>query len=304
MRKLIKEELRRNGGGEKLEKIDELFDELKLFLKPIAHTYIFELKQRWKKFIIFSSIICLFGLLTGIDYVLFPENSLPKTQALFLEDGLGLIILINIFAVCFFFGGIICTEYSKKTGYVVFPKINKYKLIIGKYSGALTLVIGVTGLYYYALGLLGLYFYGEPINSRYFLSFGIACLYILAVSSFVTLISSFMKSANVTVITTIIILLIGFSIIDGLMVLWNPDIEPLYSLNYLSNLITSVLRKNFPTKRKDRYEDIEYKDEDEDEVFTFREWITPSIEDGITFLVLYVVICMSLAMVIFKRRQL
>lgn len=278
----------------KLEKIDEIV----LYLKPIAHTYIFELKQRWKKFVIFSIIIGLFGLLSVIGYVLFPENSLPKTQAQYFEDELGLIILINIFSVCFFFGGIICTEYSKKTGYVVFPKINKYKLITGKYLGALTLVIGVTGVFYYVLGLLGLYFYGGPITSRLYLSFGIACLYLLAVSSFVTLISSFMRNANITIVTTILILLIGFYIIASLVVLWNPDIEPLYSLNYLSNLITSVLRKDFPKKREDRYED--YKEED----FTYRFWITPSIGGGITGMILYAIICISLAMVIFKRRQL
>jgi len=278
----------------KLEKIDELV----LFLKPIAHTYIFELKQRWKKFVIFSIIIGLFGLLSVIGYVLFPENSLPKTQAQYFEDELGLIILINIFSVCFFFGGIICTEYSKKTGYVVFPKINKYKLIAGKYLGALTLVIGVTGVFYYVLGLLGLYFYGGPITSRLYLSFGIACLYVLAVSSFVTLISSFMRNANITIVTTILMLLIGFYIIASLVVLWNPDIEPLYSLNYLSNLITSVLRKDFPKKREDRYEDYEEED------FTYRDWITPSIGGGITGMILYAIICMALAMVIFKRRQL
>jgi len=277
-----------------LEKIDELI----LFLKPIAHTYIFELKQRWKKFVIFSIIIGLFGLLTVIGYVLFPENSLPNTQVLYFEEGLGLIILINIFSVCFFFGGIICTEYSKKTGYVVFPKINKYKLIIGKYLGALTLVIGVNGLYYYILGLLGLYFYGEPINSRFFLSFGIACLYLLAVSSFVTLISSFMRSVNITIITAILMLLIGFRIIASLVVLSNPDFEPLYSLDYLSNLITSVLSKDFPTKREDRYEDYE------EEGFIYRYWITPSIEGGIIVMILYAIISISLAMVIFKRRQL
>ena len=279
----------------KLEKIDELI----LYLKPIAHTYIFELKQRWKKFVIFCIIIGLIGLLFGLfPFVLFKENSLPNTQVLYLEDGLGLIILINIFSVCFFFGGIICTEFSKKTGYVVFPKINKYKLITGKYLGALTLVIGVTGVFYYVLGLLGLYFYGGPITSRLYLSFGIACLYVLAVSSFVTLISSFMRNANITIVTTILMLLIGFYIIASLVVLWNPDIEPLYSLNYLSNLITSVLRKDFPKKREDRYEDYEEED------FTYRDWITPSIGGGITGMILYAIICMALAMVIFKRRQL
>ncbi|MFX0073288.1 MAG: hypothetical protein ACFFAO_19585, partial [Candidatus Hermodarchaeota archaeon] len=182
-------------------------------LKPIGHTYLFELKQHWKKFLIFCSFIGAIGLLIGLlPFLLIPENGLPSTQAIFFQGGLGFMILINIFSVCFFFSGIICTEFGKKTGYILFPKINKYKLITGKYLGALTFVIGVIGFYYYILVILGLYYFGGPINDRLYLSFGIACIYCIAVGSFVTLFSSFMKNVNLTIISTVLILLIAFQV--------------------------------------------------------------------------------------------
>ena len=93
-------------------------------------------------------------------------------------------------------------EYDKKTGYITFPIINKYKLVVGKYLGALTLMIGVCGVFYIALGVLGIYWYGGPINYRYYYSFGITILYILAVASFVTFFSSFMKNVNITIVST------------------------------------------------------------------------------------------------------
>ncbi len=45
------------------------------------------------------------------------------------------IIFLEAIAACLFFAAIICSEFDKKTGYIVFPKINKYKLILGKYLG-------------------------------------------------------------------------------------------------------------------------------------------------------------------------
>jgi ABC-type transport system involved in multi-copper enzyme maturation permease subunit len=203
-----------------------------------------------------------------------------------------------IFSICFFFSGIICSEYSEKTGYIVFPKINKFKLIIGKYLGNLTLNISVIAFYYFLTALTTMYFYGLPIYVKLFQSFAIAVLYILAVSAFVTFFSSFMKSVNLTIVATILLLLIGFSIVDQIVTLVAPDFEPLYSLSFNSNLITSVITKDFPDSRSERYIDFEVQG------FKFRQWITPSIVGGITILLLYMVICIFLASYIFKKRQL
>ncbi len=270
-----------------------------LAVKPVFTTYIFELKKQWKKFIVFSIVSVTFViLLSYLPYALISDNPIPETQVDYFQSGLGFIIMIVIFAACFFFGGIVCSEFSKKTGCITFPIINKYKLIIGKYLGALTLIIGVVGAFYFALGILGIYYYDGPINYRYYYSFGITVLYVLAVSSFVTFFSSFMKNVSITMVSALLLLLIANMIIDSLIMLLYPEFEPIYSLNHSSELISYILEKDFPTATEDRYEEMEFRGS------TRRRWLTPSIEMGITIMLLYTIICVVVAAITFKRRQL
>ena len=270
---------------------------LYLMIKPVIHTYIFELKKQRKKFFIFLIISVIIMLLISLlPFALIPDNPLPEYQIEYFNNGLSFVSLIILFAVCFFFSGIICSEFSKKTGYIVFPKINKYKLIVGKYIGNLTLVIGTISLTYLLLGLLGVLYYGELVNVRLYISFGISVLYILAVSSFVTVFSSLLKSVNMTIIASILILLIGFNVASSLVTLANPDFEPFYSLTYASNLIIYVF--DFPDPRY-----IEFTPPGPDG-FTFRTWITPTIGTGIIMLSIYTIACFIFAALLFKRKQL
>ena len=281
-----------------LEEKENLYD-FYMAAKPVFTTYIFELKKQWKKFIAFSMVsIAFVMLLSYLPYALISDNPLPETQVEYFQSGLNFIIMIFIFAACFFFGGIICEEFGNKTGYITFPIINKYKLIIGKYLGALTLIIGVVGAYYLTLGVLGIYYYGGPINYRYYYSFGISVLYVLAVSGFITLFSSFMKNVSMSIVSTIMLLLIANILVDWLITLLCPDFEPIYSLDHAAKLISYILEKDFPTKVVDRYEKVGIRG------FNRIIWLTPTIETGITILLLYTIICMVVAAIIFKRRQL
>ena len=273
-------------------------------LSPIFHTIIFEMKKQRKKLYFFTLISLLIAVLLSYILPLFPEYLLSDTQAGFFSSGLGFISFITLFAACLFFSGIICSEFNKRTGFIVFPKINKYKLILGKYLGNLILVIFIVTVYYFVLGLMGFYYYGGPINIRIFYSYGFAILYVIALCSFVTLFSSFMKNVNVTIITTLIILLMGFSIADMIVNLIYADtFEPLYSLSYLGNLITSVLENPFPDPRY-----FEYPFGGMGGMgggpFTGGSWLTPSIAMGTTLLLVYIVAFFALAAILFKRRQL
>ncbi len=275
-------------------------------LTPIFHTIIFEMKKQRKKLYFFILVTILVAVLLGYILQLFPEYLLSDTQAAFFSGGLGFISFISLFAACLFFSGIICSEFNKRTGFIVFPKINKYKLIIGKYLGNLFLVVFIVTVYYFVLGLLGFYYYGGPINIRIFYSYGFAILYVIALSSFVTLFSSFMKNVNVTIIVTLIILFMGFNIADMIVnLIYAGTFEPLYSLAYLDNLITSILQNPFPDPRY-----VEYSFGGMGGMggmggsFTYGSWVTPSIAMGTTLLLVYIVAFFVLAALLFKRRQL
>ncbi|TFF94775.1 MAG: hypothetical protein EU544_04060 [Promethearchaeota archaeon] len=267
-------------------------------IEPIWHTYVFELKKNLKKFLIFCIVIGSIGFSFGFLLELIPQQNLPPTQADYFQSALGFIVWIIYFSVSFFFAGIICSEFSEKTGYIIFPKINKYKLITGKYFSNLTYTLGLLVIYYFVMGILGILYYGFPLDSKLFLSLGIALLFTVACSSFVTFFSSFFKNVSMTIVSCILILLIGFSIADQIVVLNNPDIEPLYSYDFLSRLIVYVLEQDFPSTVSERYEDMEF------ENFIIRIWITPSIEMGITIMTIYSVLFLGLAMIIFTRKQL
>jgi len=282
----------------------EIRNEKGIGLKPILDTVIFEMKKQKKKLYFFLGITILIAVLLVFILQLIPGYLLSDTQAGFFSGGLNFISFLTLFAACLFFSGIICSEFNKRTGFIVFPKINKYKLIIGKYLGNLILVVGIVTVYYFILGLFGLYYYGGPINVRFFYSYGFAVLYIIALSSFVTLFSSFMKNVNVTIIITLIILLIGLNIADQIITLIFKDaFEPLYSLAYLGLLITNILQNPFPDPRYVEFSfggmGMGFGGD-----FTFGTWLTPSIGIGTTLLIVYIVVFFLLAALLFKRRQL
>lgn len=273
--------------------------ETKVGLKPIFNTIAFEMKKQRKKFYFFLAVSIAIVVLMSYILQLIPGYLLSDTQAEFFSSGLIFISFITLFAACLFFSGIICSEFDKKTSYIVFPKINKYKFIIGKYLGNLLLVVIIVTVYYYILALFGLYYYGGPLNVRLLSSYGICVLYVICLSSFVTFFSSFLKNVNITIVVTLIILLIGFNIADTLVtVLLGEAFEPLYSIQYLGNLITSILANPFPDPR---YQEFAVGPGDG---FRFGTWITPSIFMGITLLTVYIFAYFTLAALLFKRRQL
>jgi len=279
-------------------------DESGIGFIPVIDTVVFEMKKQKKKFYFFLGVAILVAVLVGYLLQLIPGNLLSDTQAGFYSTGLGFISFITLFAACLFFSGIICSEFNKRTGFIVFPKINKYKLIIGKYIGNLILVVFIITIYYFVLGILGIYYYGGPINIRFFYSYGFAVLYVIALSSFVTLFSSFMKSETVTIIISLIILLIGLNIADQIITLVFRDaFEPLYSLSYLGNIITSILELPFPDPR---YSEFSFTGMGPfgGGSFVIGTWLTPSIEMAIILLNVYIVACFVLAALLFKRRQL
>ncbi len=273
-------------------------------IKPIFYTLIFEMKSQRKKFYFFSIVTIVVAILLGYILQLIPTYLLSDTQAEFFNTSLQFISFITLFAACLFFSGIICSEYDKKTGFIVFPKINKYKLILGKYLGNLVLVVAIISVYYFILGLLGFFYYGGPINIRFFYSYGIAILYIIALSSFVTFFSSFIRSVNLTIISTLIILLIGFRIADQIVTLiFAENFEPLYSLAYLGSLITGILEYPFPNPR---YSEFSFSGMGPGGIggdFSFGQWVTPSIEMGITLLLVFIVVYFILSAYRLKRRQ-
>ena len=264
-------------------------------LRPVLSTIDLELKLQKKKFIIFSIITIGFFFFNSIlPYVFISFMTLPYSQIDIYQSGIVIFMTLLFLTTGFFFSGIICTEYKKKTGLTLLPLIDKRNLMIGKYIANYILVIGIAAIQYFLMALLTFYFYAEPIPPSLFLSFGYLALYILALASVTTFLSSFMPSAGPVIIFIVALILFGFSIID--IFVTPTNIEPLYSLTYLYNIISNIIYPEFSTM--ERYHEYTQNN------ITHRIWAFPSAEGAVIVLTLYAIVFFLLGYLLFKRRQL
>ncbi len=268
---------------------------LKSTIRPVLSTINLELKLQKKKFIIFSIItISFFFLNSVVPYVFFIFTNLPYSQIGLYKSGIEFFMTILFLTTAFFFSGIICTEYKKKTGLTLLPLIDRHSLLIGKYIANYIFVIGIATIQYILMSLLSFYFYAEPIPPSLFLSLGYLALYILALASVTTFLSSFMPSAVTVIVIIIALFLFGFTIID--LFVTPTKIEPLYSLTYLYNIIANIIHPEFSSM--ERY--FEYTQNN----VLHRIWSFPSAEGALIALTLYAIVFFLLGYLLFKRRQL
>jgi ABC-type transport system involved in multi-copper enzyme maturation permease subunit len=207
---------------------------------------------------------------------------------------LSFISVFIIISACFFFSGIICNEFEEKTAYIIFPKINKYKLLMGKFLGNITLLFGVITIYYISVFTGGYLLYGEKINFQIISSYRFELIFAIAISSFITFFSSITRNVNVTIISSIILLTLVLTIIDIIFMASSLKLEPLYSLVYPSQLIEYLIHKKFPDPR---YEEEDYGD------YVSRHWLTPTIMTGTIVLLIYTIVCLFVALFIFHKKQ-
>ncbi|KKM89518.1 hypothetical protein LCGC14_1247820, partial [marine sediment metagenome] len=156
------------------------------------------------------------------------------------------------------------------------------------------LIIGTSAVQYFLMVLLSFYYYAEPIPPSLFLSFAYLALYILALASITTFLSSFMPSAGPVIIIIVALNFFGFSIFDVFVT--PTGIEPLYSLTYLGNIISKIVYPEFSTIVR-YYEFLSGN-------LTIRVWLFPSALGALIALILYAIVFFLLGYLLFKRRQL
>ena len=254
--------------------------------KPIFHTLKLELRLQRNKFFIFSLITIIIAFLgsfiTGF-------HSLPWPQYSFYMSGLWWFIFTIAFSTSFFFSGIICSDYKKKTGVMIIPLIKKYQLFIGKFITNYLLTIIIAVIQYGMMYLFGFYYYGPVFLNTPLLSLMFVLLYLLTLGALISFFSSFMPSETYVIITTLALYFFGFSMIESLIHVINPHIEPLYSLRYLYTIIIQIIDPSYSTYS--RFDD-----------FT-NEWLFPTVYGAILALSLQAIIFFTLTLFILKKKQ-
>lgn len=272
-------------------------------MRQIFDVIQFEVKKNLKKFLILLVIEVLFAVLSIILPIILsiflPSLPLPDEMSAYLSGIIGNITLLAIIMSCAYGGSIIAQEFDKKTGCMLFPKISRNKLFIGKWISQYVLLIGNILIYYLFVLLAAVINYpGHIIPVEFYQSFLLAVLYTAMLFSFIMMFSSFMKNSALTIIIAFLLLFMGFSMVTGIFMLISVETEPLFDLTYFGNVITQIF--NFPDERF-----MEFVIPIPGEVtFTIRTWITPAINIFIIFMIIYIIMFNIIGYFAFKRREL
>ena len=259
---------------------------LYLEIKPIFHTITFQIRLQWKKAVIFSGISILALFLN--NFITTIQAQALDSQYMFYVFGLYFFPLFISLAVSFLFGGIISSECKNKTGLEIIPLIHRYKLILGKYFANSLLVIGIISVHYLTMALFGYYFFAGPLLKTLLYSFSFAVLYALALGSIATFLSSIFRS-----MIPVIIIIVGYFFMGDPMIRYsilyiNSRIEPLFSFDYLFQIVVNILYPYFS----------EWNRRDPTGV-----WLFPGIEEALIVFSLYIVLFLVLSILIFKHKK-
>ncbi|MHA1679598.1 MAG: ABC transporter permease, partial [Promethearchaeota archaeon] len=219
-------------------------------LIQIWQTMKFEFRRNVKKCLI---MLILSGIMFGLSYWLsalqVEMGTMPEAtdSASYIQRFFMLIDMMILIVAAGFSGSIIAEDFEKQTGNLLFPKISKGRLLIGRLIARFLYAIMSIFLYYALILIPTLVEYGATIPVEFWGSMLWAFLYMFMIMSFTTLFSSFMKRTSGALIITIIIGIMVFQMISAIFSISGLTVEPLFILTYYANIISSWL--NMPAER-------------------------------------------------------
>lgn len=179
----------------------------------------------------------------------------------------------------------------------MFPKINRFKLFIGKYLANLNIIIFLVILHYLIVDISILVIYNTVILESY-LSLGIAVFYTITLSTIILLFSTIIPKVNITTLIVILLYIVGFPILEQALTAINQELEPIFSLNYIGNLINYVIPGGLDGGR--RWTWVYYAG---DTLPPVKVWLTPTIEAGVLMMSLYIILAILFTFLNLKKKE-
>ena len=266
----------------------------------IEKTIKFEFLRNGAKFIsmlIMSFLI--FALFLIIEIIDENNGAIPtEDPAEYFEGYLFMISFIILIVASTFGGSIIAEDFEKQTGNLLFPKITKDRLLFGRMVTRYT-YSALSVIFYYVLVAITTFIKYDGIPKIVWGSLGWALLYTFALLSFVTLFSAIMKRSSSATIYSILIVLIVFQLLTMILMVTGVTIEPFFMLTYYANIIT-----NWFHMPEERYMELPFHRGPEGvSENTFYSWITPSATGAVIGMLVWSVVCLLIAYIVFRRRQ-
>ncbi|MFX1366971.1 MAG: ABC transporter permease [Promethearchaeota archaeon] len=269
----------------------------------IGDTITFELKRNIKNFIlmllVFVGVFAIFLIVSELQYM--QDVPLPEDPIEYIQSYLGTMFgFLIILSAAGFAGSIIAEDFHRQTGNLLFPKINKTRLLIGRVISRYSLNAICVSIYYILVGAMTFIKY-EEIPLVIWVSLGWALLYTFMMFSFVTLISSLLKSTAISIIISILFLLMVFNLIIMILRFAGVEGEPLYILTYYEGIIGASM--DMPDIRYVEIRIPTGPGGGGGEFATFINWTTPTEAAALIGMLIFISVFLVLAYLRFRQRQ-
>jgi ABC-2 type transport system permease protein len=154
-----------------------------------------------------------------------------------------------IFMCAVFFGGdAISGEFQNKTGYFLIGNpIRRSSIYMGKWIAALIASLIIIGVFTVGAIGNGVYYYGASIPGKFGESWILSIVYLMAALGLTFFFSSLFKSSAFSILVTVILLLFGFSLIQGVLAVFFSNVTPWFLLTYGSAIIGNVFSASIPS---------------------------------------------------------
>jgi ABC-type transport system involved in multi-copper enzyme maturation permease subunit len=269
----------------------------------LGDTITFELKKNLKKLytmlLVYLGIFFLSFLLNEFLWDLMGDIA-PADSASLMKNYIGgWFSMALLISTATFGGSIIAEDFYRQTGNLLFPKISKTRLLMGRLIANYMLNAVCIVFFYLLVSITTFIKYGEVANTIFY-SIGWALLYTLVLLSFITFLSSFMKNTSFTIITSILIVLIVMEMIPFILnysgVTENNEIPMYFLFNYFGYIISESLA--MPTQRY-----ITEMGGPPGSQMEYSYWVTPSEIGAAIGMIMYIIIFLSLSYIFYQRRQ-
>jgi len=266
----------------------------------IEKTIKFEFLRTGKKMVSMLTMnFLIFALFLIIEIIDESNGAIPtEDPAEYFEGYLFMVSFIILIVASTFGGSIIAEDFEKNTGNLLFPKITKDRLLFGRLV-ARYFYAALAVSFYYVLVAVATFIKYDAIPKVVWGSLGWSLLYTFALLSFVTLFSALMKRSSSATIFSILIVLIVFQLLTMILMVTGVTIEPFFMLTYYSNIII-----NWFHMPEERYMELPFHRGPEGvSEETFYSWITPDATGAIIGMLVWSVVCLTIAYLVFRRRQ-
>jgi len=253
-------------------------------------------------YVMLAIILIISGLLTGLVAYYQPASFVGGTGLIgalgFYGAGWGsFATFVIILSAAFFGGDAISGEFQNRTGYFLVPNpIRRSAIYIGKYLAALAASSIILGIFALIMIGNGLYYFPGLFPSQFLQSLAFAWVYLISVLSLAFAFSALFKSASISILMSVILLLFVFNVIDTVVSVV-AGIEPWFSITYGAGIVSNVLQDPFPP-----HETTSPITTGRGSRFNLSTW-NATVPEGLVILAIYFVVMAIIGLWLFQRKE-